>query len=163
MPKTAAVLVRLSTALNPIITAVLRSPFHWVLSRGVMLITVTGRTSGRRYTIPVGYHHAADAIIVMVGEAPSKVWWRNYRDSGPIEVHLRGEHLRGRAQVLAADSAEFRTRADASFRRSRVLPWIFGIVYDRRTGLSDAQVKQLARDVAIVRITVGDNDSAASP
>ena len=154
MPKTSAVLVRLSTALNPIVTAVLRSPFHWVLSPGLMLITVTGRRTGRRYTIPVGYHHADAAIIVIVGEARSKMWWRNYCDSGPTEVRLRGKLLRGRAQVLATDSAEFRTCADASFCRSRVIPWIFGIAYDRRTGLSDAHVRQLAREVAIVRITI---------
>ena len=41
--------------LNPAICAVLRSRFHWLLSRGLMLVTVTGRKSGRQYTIPVGY------------------------------------------------------------------------------------------------------------
>ncbi|HXQ22562.1 MAG TPA: nitroreductase/quinone reductase family protein [Candidatus Acidoferrales bacterium] len=112
--RSSAALVRLSMRLNPLVAAILRSPLHWLLSPGLMLITVTGRKSGRRYTIPVGYHQAADAVIVMVGEAPSKTWWRNYRDPGPIELRLRGKLLRGRAQVLPPDSAEFRNRADAS-------------------------------------------------
>jgi deazaflavin-dependent oxidoreductase (nitroreductase family) len=150
------VLVRLSIWLNPIIAPILRSPLHWLLSGGLMLITVTGRKSGRRYTIPVGYHQAADALIVMVGEAPTKMWWRNYREAGPIELRLRGKQLRGRAQVLPADTDEYRNRATASFRRSRVIPWIFGIDFDARVGLTDAQVTQLGQQAVIVRITIED-------
>lgn len=152
--RSSAALVRLSMRLNPVATAILRSPLHWLLSPGLMLITVTGRRSGRRYTIPVGYHQAADAVIVMVGEAPSKTWWRNYRTPGPVELRLRGKLLRGRAEVLPPDSTEFRNRADASFRRARLIPWIFGVDFDRRFGLSDAQLRQLGQRAAIVRITV---------
>lgn len=121
-----------------------------------MLITVTGRKTGRRYTIPVGYHQVADAIVIMIGEAKTKTWWRNYRTAGPIEMRLRGRSLRGRAQLLPADAAEFRQRADASFRRSRVIPWIFGVDYDRQTGLTDTQARQLGQQAAIVRITIAD-------
>jgi deazaflavin-dependent oxidoreductase (nitroreductase family) len=150
------VLVRLSTRLNPILAAILRSPVHWLLSSGLMLITVTGRKSGRRYTIPVGYHQVADAIVVMVAEAPSKTWWRNYRNAGPVEIRLRGRLHHGRAQLLRTDSREFQQRAEASFRRSRIIPWIFGIAFDRRGGLSDVQVQQLSQHAAIVRITLED-------
>jgi hypothetical protein len=149
-------LVRLSIRLNPFVSAILRSRFHWLLSPGLLLITVTGRKTGKRYTIPVGYHQVEDAIVVMIGEAPTKVWWRNYRRPGPIELRLRGRLLRGRARVLPADSAEFRQRADASFRRSRVIPWIFGVAFDPRRGLTDAQVEQLAQGAAIVEITLTD-------
>ena len=46
---------RLMTRLNPVIGAVLRSPLHPLLSHGLALLHVTGRRSGRRYWIPVGY------------------------------------------------------------------------------------------------------------
>src|SRR5215470_18403091 len=149
-----SVLVGLSTRLNPVISYVLASRLHWLLSPGLMLITVTGRKTGRRYTIPVGYHEAADAIVVLVGEAPSKTWWRNYREEAPIELLVRGRHLSGRAKVLSPASEEFRTRAEASFRRARAIPWIFGIHFDHRCGLTDAQVEELGRQAVIVRIRV---------
>jgi deazaflavin-dependent oxidoreductase (nitroreductase family) len=152
--RSSAVLVPLSTRLNSFVTAILRSPLHWLLSPGLMLITVTGRKTGRRYTIPVGYHRAADAVIVIVGEAPSKTWWRNYRDAGPIELRLRGKVLHGQAEVLPPNAPEFRRRAEASFRRSRVIPWIFGVDFNRRTGLTEAQVKELSEHAAIVRISI---------
>ena len=34
-------LVGLSMRFNPFVTAVLRSPLHWLLSPGLMLVTVT--------------------------------------------------------------------------------------------------------------------------
>ncbi len=147
-------LVRLSTWLNPVVRAILQSRLHWLLSPGLMLVTVTGRKTGRRYTIPVGYHQAKDAVVILVAEAPSKVWWRNYREAGPIELRLRGKHLRGSAQVLPAGGAEYRQRAEASFRRARFIPWIFGINYDREKGLTEGQVKQLGEQAVIVKVSV---------
>ena len=147
-------LVRLSTLLNPVITPILRSRLHWLLSTGLMLITVTGRKTGRRYTIPVGYHQVADAIVILVSDAPSKTWWRNFRSAAPIELWLHGTRRHGHARVLPPGSEEFRRRADASFRRARLIPWIFGVDYDRRTGLIDAQLRQLGEHAAIVEVSV---------
>ena len=153
-------IVELSTRVNPIVSAVLRSRAHWLLSRGLMLITVTGKKSGRVYTIPVGYHETEDAIIVLVSEAPKKKWWRNYGSPGTIGLLLRGKPLEGTARVLAPDSLEFRRRADASLQRARFMPRLFGIDFDRESGLTDAQVKKLGEDVAIVEIVVADDPRA---
>lgn len=147
-------IVQLSKRLNPLVSAILGSRLHWLLSPGLMLVTVTGRRTGRRYTIPVGYHQMSDAVVVMVAEAATKVWWRNYRRPGPIELRLRNGRLRGTAEVVRADSDEFRHRADASFRRSGMIARLFGIAFDPRLGLTDAQVTDLARQAAIVRITI---------
>lgn len=40
---------------NPVVTWLLRSSLHGILSGSTLLITVTGRKSGRIYTIPVNY------------------------------------------------------------------------------------------------------------
>src|SRR5215468_7391559 len=107
-PPPQSLAVRLSMRLNPVIAAVLRSRAHWLLSRALTLITVTGRRNGRCYTIPVGYLEIPDAVIVLVNDAPTKTWWRNYLDGGPVEVLLRGVWRRGEARTLAPDSGEFR-------------------------------------------------------
>jgi hypothetical protein len=138
--------------LNPLIVGILRSRLHWLLSPGLMAVTVTGRRTGRRYTIPVGYCQLDDAIVVMTSEARKRNWWRNYLEPRPIELVLRGREVRGTAEVLRATSEEFRQRANQNFRRAAFIPRIFGIEYDARTGLRDEQVKQLADYAAIVRI-----------
>ena len=54
---------------NPVVRAVLSSPFHPLLSRNLALITVTGRRTGRRYTFPVGYRQDGDRVLINVGLA----------------------------------------------------------------------------------------------
>lgn len=147
-------LIRFSTAMNPVVEAILRSPFHWLLSPGLMLITVTGRKSGRRFTIPVGYHEVdGRVIVVLIADAASKVWWRNYRAPGPIDLLLRRETVRAEAEVIPPDSDEYRRRAEGNFARSSMIARIFGIRYDRGRGLGDSQLVQLREYAQIVRIT----------
>jgi len=151
-PKSLA--VRVSMRLNRVVDVVLRSRCHWLLSRGLTLITVTGRRTGRRYTIPVGYLETSDAVVVLVGDAPTKTWWRNYMQPGPIEVRLRGVQRSGRAVVVQPDSEQFRRTAEESFRRSRVIPRLFGIAFDPSGELTVEDADRLAQRAAIVRITL---------
>ena len=142
------------TRLNPLISGILRSPFHWLLSPGLLLITVTGRRSGRRYTIPVGYQRDGETLGVMVSEARRKSWWRNYLEPGPVELRLRGRQLRGQAEVVAPGTDEFRRGASRTLQRMPWLGRVFGIDYDRRTGLTGEQVERLGEEIAMVRITL---------
>ena len=151
-PKSLA--VRVSMRMNPIVDFVLRSRFHWLLSPGLALITVTGRRTGRRYTIPVGYLETSDAVVVLVNDPPTKTWWRNYVQPGPIEMRLRGVHRSGRAVVVPPGSEQFRRTAEESFRRSRVIPRLFGIAFDPSGELSVEEAERLSRRAAIVRIVL---------
>jgi len=148
-------LSRFFTRLNGLIAWVLRSPFHALLDRQLMLVTVTGRKSGKRYTIPVGYQRDGDRIVVLVSRAATKIWWRNYRQEGAIEVHTGGTTRAGIAQVVAPGTDEFAAAFDSSFAR---MPWLspqFGIAYVRGQGLTDEQRDVLAREAAVVRIDLG--------
>jgi hypothetical protein len=89
----------LNRTANPLLRAMLSSPMHPLLSRGLALITVTGPRSGRRYTFPVGYRQDGDTVIVNVGWAERKRWWRNLTHGGPVEMRIRGRRRAGQAQV----------------------------------------------------------------
>ena len=139
--------------LNPVIAGVLRSPVHFVLSPGLALLTITGRRTGHRYRIPVGYQRDGDDLVVMVSEARRKQWWRNYYEPAPIEVRLRGREHTGRAEVVAPGSDRFRELADRTLRR---VPWmrrVFRVAdYDPRAGLRADQLDRLGEEIAIVWI-----------
>src|SRR4029077_7638062 len=109
---------------------------------------------GRRYTIPVGYLETSDAVVVLVGDAPSKTWWRNYMDPGPIELRLRGVPRIGRAVVVPPASEQFRRTAEDIFPRSGFTPRLFGIPFEPSRGLTVEASRQLAQRAAIVRITL---------
>ena len=119
---------------------------------GLMLLTVTGRRTGRRYAIPVGYQRDGDALIVLVSEAPTKQWWRNYLDPAPVEVRVGRRQHSGMGVVVAPSSDEFVERAEGTLCLVPGIDRVFGIRYDKRKGLSSEQVKQLGQNIAIVRI-----------
>jgi deazaflavin-dependent oxidoreductase (nitroreductase family) len=72
---------------NPIMVALLRSRMHRLASENFMLLTVTGRKSGRSYTLPVSRHEQPDGSLV-VSAAGS--WRHNLRGGGDVRVTLDG-------------------------------------------------------------------------
>jgi hypothetical protein len=138
--------------LNPVITALLRSPLHPLLSTGLLLLTVTGRHTGRRYSIPVGYQRDGDNLVVIVSEARTKQWWRNYYEPAPVSVRLRGREFTGRAELVPNGSDEFCALVERTLER---VPWmgrVFHVDYDRQNGLRADQFDALGEQIAIVRI-----------
>ena len=57
--------------LNPLLAALLRSPLHRLASKNLMLLTVTGRKSGRTYTLPVGRHARSCCLLAATGATTS--------------------------------------------------------------------------------------------
>jgi deazaflavin-dependent oxidoreductase (nitroreductase family) len=89
----------LNRTANPVVRVVLSSPLHPLLSRSLALITVTGRRSGRRYTVPVGYCQDGDRVLIRVGWPERKHWWRNLKDAGQVEMCIRGARRTGQASA----------------------------------------------------------------
>ncbi len=147
-------LLRLIDQFNPWVIRLLRSPFHWLMSPGLTLVTFTGRKSGRQYTTPVGYHRFDDVVVIMVSDADNRQWWRNFRQAAPIELTLRGRSVKGIAEVLTTDSQEFKQRAEACFKRAGFIPRIFGIHFKPAIGLTPEQIQHLGDYARIVRVSL---------
>lgn len=86
---------------NRIVRGLLRAP---LLSRAVggrlLTIYVTGRKSGRRYTVPVAYTRHDGALLVGTGFG----WGRNLRTGEPVEILLRGRKRRADVQVFSGEA-----------------------------------------------------------
>jgi hypothetical protein len=82
--------------LNPLFTLILRSPLHPILSRRLVLLTFTGRRSGKRYTLPIGYARVDDILL----SGTEGRWKANLRGSVPVRVLLRGEDVGGVAEII---------------------------------------------------------------
>lgn len=89
--------------INPLMTLLLRSPLHPLVSGSLLLLTFTGRRSGREYTTPVGYEQRDGALFVT--SQTDRTWWRNLHGGAEVTVRLRGERRKGRADVVVDDRA----------------------------------------------------------
>ena len=84
-------------AQNPFMKWLLRSPFHVVVSRMYLLITFTGRKSGRVFATPVQYSQQGEILYIITSEGYT--WWKNLRGGADVLVHLRGKTYPGHAET----------------------------------------------------------------
>jgi len=86
---------------NPLMTFILRSSLHGLISNNTMLITFTGRQSGKQYTTPISYAQEGNVITLITDRKHG--WWKNLRGAVPVKVRVKGRDLEGTAQIVAAN------------------------------------------------------------
>jgi deazaflavin-dependent oxidoreductase (nitroreductase family) len=79
---------------------------RWTHGEPIMLLTYTGRKTGRRYTKPLVYMRDGDSIVTVASKAgvsKHPVWYLNLEANPECEVELGREKLRMRARVADAE------------------------------------------------------------
>lgn len=92
--------------LNPVVGLILKSPLHGIMSSALLLLIYRGRKSGKKYQLPVQYVQEGETIYIVPGTPQRKVWWRNFEESAPVRVVLRGRERSGKASLLTGEKAE---------------------------------------------------------
>jgi deazaflavin-dependent oxidoreductase (nitroreductase family) len=83
---------------NPLVIWLLRSPLHRLMDQYTMVITVTGRNSGKRYTLPVSYVRDGETLLVI--SQKDRTWWKNLLGGAPVTVSLQGHTLQARGETF---------------------------------------------------------------
>src|ERR1051325_4022152 len=82
---------------NDFMSWVLCSPFHGMLSNGMMLLTVTGRKTGKKITLPVGYYPENGYLWVITSR--DRTWWRNLRGGAEVDLLLKRKPIKAFAET----------------------------------------------------------------
>ncbi len=86
-------------AVNRMVSTLLRLPVaHRLISKMLLLLTFTGRQSGKRYSIPVGYYREGNTVMIITKRF--RKWWRNLEGNVPVEVRIEGRNIKGQATAL---------------------------------------------------------------
>jgi len=87
---------------NPILSFLLRTPLAGPARTQLMVLSFTGRKTGRPYSIPLSAHVIDNDLYALSGAA----WKQNFQGGAPAEVvydgkttAMRGELIRDRATV----------------------------------------------------------------
>ena len=108
--------------INPVTARVLRSQAGGKLGEVLLLLSYTGRKSGRKITTPASYTREGDTINLFADGA----WGSNFILPAPVEVYIQGKWLAGTAQtfsdpdvIAAAIRRELETHGKMAARRHR--------------------------------------------
>jgi hypothetical protein len=87
---------------NPLLRFLLRTPLAGAARKQLMVLSFTGRKTGRAYSIPLSAHVIDDQLYALTGAS----WKQNFRGGADAQViydgkttAMRGELLRDRATV----------------------------------------------------------------
>ena len=83
---------------NPIVILLLHSPLHSFMDKSTILITFTGRKSGKKYTIPVSFVRDGDNLMMISQREHS--WWKNLRGGAQVTLYMQGHILKARGEVF---------------------------------------------------------------
>jgi deazaflavin-dependent oxidoreductase (nitroreductase family) len=141
--------IRVLHTINPFVAAILRSPLHGLLSKQVILLTYTGRKTGKRYTIPVGYARDGETLVVF----SSRTWRRNLRGGAPVEVRLQGRRYTGTA-VPIEDPEEVAAEVERTMASCgrKGATWRTGITLDVTPPPASGEIAQAMQGRAVIRI-----------
>ena len=98
---------------NPLVRLLLGSPLHRMLGDSFLVLHLTGRKTGRRYDIPVGYVDMGGKLTVVTIAR----WRVNLRGGADVEVTLHGR-LRPMHALLEEDPAVLAVSYQAMITRT---------------------------------------------
>ncbi len=90
--------------INPIVRFLLRSRIHFFWSESLMLITFTGRKSGRQFTTPVRFIRNDETVRCFT--SAENQWWRNLRGGADVVLRIGGRDAPYHATAVENDPDE---------------------------------------------------------
>jgi deazaflavin-dependent oxidoreductase (nitroreductase family) len=134
--------------LNRAMKFVLRSSMHGMVSKTVLLISFTGRKSGKTYTTPVSYSQQDGQVTIFT----HATWWKNLRTGTPVTLRIQGRELQGLANPVAEDKAAVAAGLEAHLRKVPSDAKYYGVTFDDRGDPRADEVAQAVQSVVMIPI-----------
>ena len=131
---------------NRTMKAVLRSPLHELVSKTVLLISFTGRKSGRTYTTPVSYSQSDDQVIIFTHAD----WWKNLEECALVTLRIRGRDYQGLAVPIVEDKHTVAAGLAAHLRKVPSDARFYGVKINQEGVPSAEDVARAAQSVVMI-------------
>jgi len=127
---------------------VLRSPVHGMVSKTVLLITFTGRKSGKTCTTPVSYSQSGNQVYIF----SHANWWKNLCGGAPVTLRIQGREFQGLAEPVAEDKQAIAAGLAAHLRKVPSDARWYGVTFDDHGNPSTAEVEKAVQSVVMIRV-----------
>lgn len=135
---------------NRMMKFILRSPFHGLVSKSMMLISFQGRKTGKTYTTPVSYSRHGDLATVFTHAG----WWKNLRGGAPVIARIQGRDVHGWAQPVDQDKASIADGLAAHLQKVRSDAGFYGVSFDESGKPKRVEVENAVHTVVMICIRV---------
>jgi deazaflavin-dependent oxidoreductase (nitroreductase family) len=119
-----------------------------MVSKNILLITFTGRKSGKTYTTPVSYSQHDDQVTIFT-HAP---WWKNLRSGTPVTLRIRGQEIQGLAEPVAEDKQAIAARLTAHLREVPFDAKYYGVTFNEHKNPRAEEVEKAVQTVVMISV-----------
>ncbi len=133
---------------NKAMKFVLRSPVHGMVSKTVLLITFTGRKSGKPYTTPVSYSQSGGQVAIFTHAD----WWKNLTGGAQVTLRIQGREFQGLAEPVAEDKQAVAAGLAAHLRQVPSDARYYGVTFDEAGKPRTEEVERAAQTVVMIRV-----------
>ncbi len=137
---------------NAVMIWLLRSPLHGLISQSFMLVTVTGKKTGKAYTTPVNYSREGNMLTIV--SQRNRTWWRNLRGGRPLTIHLQGQDLTA-SGIVIEDDAGVTSDLTSYLQKNPQVAKYFQVKLDATGQPECDDVARAAKNRVMVRIQLG--------
>jgi len=134
--------------LNQLMTFLLRSPLQGPLGSQLVLLTFTGRKSGKTYTTPLGYTREGNTVVLFTDHP----WYKNLQENPSVTLRLQGKQVQGNAEVIHDDKERI-AKELASFVHQRPgAARAYNVTLDAAKQPDSASVQQAAQVFTLIYV-----------
>lgn len=133
---------------NSAMKFVLRSPLHGLVSKTILLITFTGRKSGKTYTTPVSYSQSDGRVTIFTHAN----WWVNLIGEAPVTLYIRGRELQGLADPVTDDKDAIATALTEHLRKVPSDARYYGVTFDEHANPRAEEVIKAVQSTVMLRV-----------
>ncbi len=139
---------------NPIITALLRSPLHKMLSGSFLVLTYTGRKTRQTHRVPISYVRVEPLLLTI--SLRRRTWWRNLRGGAPVAVRLQGRDYAATGNVIEDEAGV--VKAFGEFLNQVPRDWVkgYGALLDPDRSVNAESVVRAAQGKVMVEIRLAE-------
>lgn len=135
---------------NKSMKSILRSPFHGLVSKSVLLISFKGCKSGKVYTTPVSYSLHGDQVYIFTHAS----WWKNLCANDTIRLRIRGKDVAAIAETITDDKETIVTSLAAHLQKVPSDAKYYGVTFDQQNQPNLAEVRKAVQTVTMIRARI---------
>ena len=139
------------SVINPAMIRLLRSSLHRTMSGNILLITFTGRKTGRLFTTPLSYMQEGDTVYCLTDGR----WAENLVDGAAVTLRLRGEDVHGAATAYLREPARVAAVMMRFFERVPRDAKFYGVRLESSGKPDPGDVQRAASGILLIEVKLG--------
>ena len=133
---------------NNLMKLILRSPIHGLISKNILLITFTGRKSGKSYQTPVSYSQRDGQVTIFTHAK----WWKNFVDGAPVTLRMQGRELMGTAVSIAEDKQAIATALTTHLKKQPFDAKFYDVTFDEDGNPITTEIEQAVQTTVMIQV-----------